>query len=123
MNVSTSLADIAAVILAALALWKAFTTARPEAKKLAGEAQASEADAAESYANVVTIYAGEIRKMRDELAALESRIKIQESELGKLRQENADLRDWAERLHFQVKSLGHEPVKMRQKAQDEGRAN
>lgn len=113
MNVSTSLADIAAVILAALALWKAFTTARPEAQKLSSDAQASEADAAESYANVAIKYADELRKLRDELSGLEGRMRAQEIELGKVRQENADLRDWAERLVFQVRSLGHEPVKMR----------
>ncbi len=51
----------------------------------------------------------EMLKMADErLTRLEERI-------TKLEEENELLRDWAERLVAQVKSLGAEPVKMKPK--------
>ena len=51
----------------------------------------------------------EFRKQTD------ARITVLENRIAVLEEENELLKDWAERLVAQVKSLGHEPVKMKSK--------
>lgn len=62
-------------------------------------------DAAESLSTAVVSLIG----------PLTGRVDALEKEVQQLREENADLRDWAERLVTQVKGLGAEPVKLRTK--------
>ena len=49
-------------------------------------------------------------------ASAQAKIDELEAKYERVMQENADLRDWAERLVHQVQSLGAEPVKLRVRA-------
>ena len=82
-----------------------------------GESGKVHADAAQSLTDtslaIVTEMRKDIEALRLELAEVKAEnVKLQ-VELNELRQNNHDLRDWAERLVHQVRSLGHEPVKIR----------
>ena len=46
---------------------------------------------------------------------LDERVTEMEGELRCMREENEDLRDWAERLVHQIRMLGQEPVKIRER--------
>jgi hypothetical protein len=96
-------AEVAALVLSALALYLTW-------RKSKSEIHSSSGDAAESYANASKTYADEVIKMRGEIDELRRRDGERARQLDFLSKENGVLRDWAERLCYQVKSLGGIPV-------------
>ncbi len=99
---SLTIGDLIAIIAAVSALLVAFFKTRPEIRKLDGDAAKSYSEAAHNYASQVTDLQERLARAEKELATL-----------TKLREENSDLREWAERLVHQVRSLGGEPVTLR----------
>lgn len=98
-----SAAEALTLLLSAVAVVIAIFKARPEA-------QASAGDAAESYAAAAKTYSDEVIKLRGELAEIRMQDRDREDRIAKLERENRNLRAWAERLCYQLKSLGVTPV-------------
>ena len=94
-------ADIIALIVSLLTagglVWDRVTSRR----KARADAQKTEADANETLRDTVMKLIDPLKKRIDEL----------ESTVEELKAENADLKEWAERLVAQVKSFGCEPAK------------
>jgi hypothetical protein len=72
-----------------------------------------EAETASIYQDIADRSAERALKLDIRMSVLEKIVEKQAKELQRLREENADLRDWAERLVHQVIGLGVEPVKIR----------
>ena len=93
-------ADITALIVSLLTagglIWDRVTSRR----KAKAEAQKTEADANEIVRDTVMKLIDPLKKRIDEL----------EKTVEELQAENADLKEWAERLVVQVKSFGAKPA-------------
>jgi uncharacterized coiled-coil protein SlyX len=99
------LAGIAALIATGIVVWKAFF-----------ETRATSADTASKYEELANRSAERALSLDSRVSDLEKRIDEQQQTIESLRCENADLRDWAERLVHQVQSLGGAPVEIRERA-------
>ena len=93
----------------------AIATALQGYKWRQGEQGKTQAEAAESLTNTSLVIVQQLRRDLEEVRSEMSIIKLENAnlraELTELRLTNEELRDWAERLVYQIKSLGHEPVK------------
>ena len=80
-----------------------------------GEQPKSAADAAQSLTDtslaIVTSMRADVEIMKKEISELREENEALKNQLDEME----TVRDWAERLVHQVRSLGHEPVKMRVK--------
>lgn len=93
-----------------LILWK---KAKPEIDKIKAETSSEDATAAESYARAAKTYAEELESVRQELANLRREIDSRDKLILEQGLVIEDLKDWAQRLIFQVKSLNGNPVPLR----------
>jgi len=116
--------EIASILVAIAAVLGALVTYR----KYRPETRASEADTAAKYQQVADLAAeralkldARVQQLEGQVAAQRELIDEQQQELHTLRCENDDLRDWAERLVSQVKSLGGDPVRVRAREKTEPR--
>jgi hypothetical protein len=105
-----SVGEVAALIVALISIGLSVLKTRPEIHNLTG-------DAAQSYSEAARNYAAQVVDLQTRLTRAEETISAHSAELSKMMAENADLRDWAERLVHQVRSLGGDPVKMRSRAE------
>lgn len=94
--------------------------ANPEIRKLDSESDAQEANAAEASANAVKLYAEELTNVRNQIKELrmemdkkDATIKERDSIILEQKTVISDLKDWAERLSYQLRSEGKEPVPFR----------
>lgn len=119
-----TLSKLIPVIISVIALLVTILKKPHEMRKLDAESVKADAEAASSYAEAAKTYSDEVLKLRAELnqercarASLEEtwtkRLDELKGDMVKLRQENAEYKDWAERLSHQVISLGAEPVPFR----------
>ena len=106
---------IISVIGSLLAIVIALKKAPHETKEIDSHTENQDADTASKYQDIADRAA--VRAL-----GLEVRVNELECEVAKLKDENrrqhsenADLRDWAERLTHQVQSLGGDPMKLRVK--------
>lgn len=103
-------ADITALIVSLLTagglIWDRVTSRR----KAKAEAQKTEADANEIVRDTVMKLIDPLKKRIDEL----------EKTVEELQAENADLKEWAERLVVQVKSFGATPATFIRKREGKG---
>jgi len=86
-----------------------------DAEKVAEEVEIMRLDRAERLANKVTELETRLDELETENETLKKSIVRIESENLALRQENGDLRDWAERLVKQIYGLGDTPVSLRKR--------
>ena len=82
-------------------------------RKRSADVTCAEADAAESYASATKTYAAEVVRLRNEMKDLRAELDETKKQVKEQDREIQDLRDWAERLVYQIKSLGAVPVEMR----------
>lgn len=94
-----------------------FRKLKPEIDKIEAETDSESASAVQSYATATKIYSEELAKVREELQDLSNKIKERDETINARDRVIAeqsvtikDLTDWAERLVYQVKSLGVVPV-------------
>ena len=80
-----------------------------------GGQQKSSADGASVLADTSIDLVTEMRKAREEDKREIAELRIEIDKLRAELSELEDLRDWAERLYYQVKALGGVPVKMRER--------
>jgi hypothetical protein len=115
MNTSllTALSSLAAMLVSIGALYIAW-------KKAPAERESIEVDTASKYQIIADKAAERALKLDERVNELEDQLVEKDKEIADLRlgytqlkQENMDLRDWAERLAYQVQSQGLVPVKMR----------
>lgn len=99
------ISNLAAIVLALVAVYVAWRKTPAERRDIEGSA----ADKFEQIAGRAALRIDTLEKRVDEL---ERQLKDAKSRIGELEGENGDLRDWAERLVHQVRSLGQEPVKL-----------
>ena len=112
--------DIAAVILASLAVYKAFRAQRYDERLARAASSKGDADAAASYEELADRAASRAIKLQDQIDELRSQDDVQQKEIDDLKADSRekdclieDLREWAERLVHQVISLGGKPVELR----------
>lgn len=98
-------------------LWK---KARPEIKKIESESASEYAAAAKASADAVKLYTdeltgvrAELKELRKELDAKDAIITARDKVIMEQKTTIDDLKDWAERLTYQVKSRGEIPVPFR----------
>lgn len=108
--------SLAALSGSAIAIWRSIKTAPAEIRN-------TDADAAESSAQAVTLYAKQVSDLKREIMEMEKAHELSYQELKNdnadmrrrldvLQKENDLLRDWAQRLAHQVQALGGTPVAM-----------
>ena len=107
---SLSIGEIVAIIASIVAVALSIVKTKPEIKAINGET-------AESYSQAASNYASQVVDLQTRLSKAEHSLATIMSEVNELRKNNADLREWAERLTHQVKSLGGDPVQMRVKTE------
>ena len=100
----------------AVTLLTSFLTSGTQWRKWrTGEQQKVNADGASVLTGASIDLVTEMRQARDddkrEIAVLRTEIEKLRSELSEME----DVRDWAERLYYQVKSMGGVPVKIRER--------
>ena len=105
-----SIGEWIALVASFVAILVSLFKTKPEIRALSG-------DSAESYSEAAKNYAEQVVKLQERLTKAEESLATVMGEINELRKENGDLRDWAERLTHQVKSLGAVPVAMRVKAE------
>lgn len=103
---SLSVGEIIAILASIIAVALSILKTKPEIRSINGETAESYSQAARNYADQVVDLQTRLSKAEHSLAAIMG-------EVNELRKNNADLREWAERLTHQVKSLGGDPVQMR----------
>lgn len=86
-------------------------------KKTQHENIASDGAAAKSYADAAQTYADEVHQLRMEMSDLREEIKVKDKVIEEQRVTIEILQDWSERLVYQVKAFGQQPVMMRKRAQ------
>ncbi len=102
MNIG-DLAAIVAVIGSAVGIYLSLSRSRPERRGI-------EADAAETGAKAITLYAEENIRLKTELRADESELTLMRQDIATMQKQIADLQNAVIRLEAQVVSLGGEPV-------------
>ena len=107
------LGGIGALITALIYVFKVKT----EKRAVNAETEKTEAETISIYQNIADRSAERALKLDIRITTLEALVQKQAAELQRLREENADLREWAERLVHQVHGLGAEPVKIRARPQ------
>ncbi len=98
-------ADITALIVSLLTAGGLIWDRLASRRKAKAEAQKTEADANEIVRDTVMKLIDPLKKRIDEL----------EKTVEELQAENADLKEWAERLVLQVKSFGAKPAEFLRK--------
>lgn len=109
MTVSEIVTMIAAIAALGISIYKSRS-----------EVASNSGDAAESYAAAAKTYAVEVKALRNEILDLRKKDEVRERQLRKLSEENANLRDWAERLCCQVNELGGTPVPLKEDEVENG---
>jgi hypothetical protein len=101
-----SLGEWVAIIASLVAVGLSIVKTKPEIRSINGET-------AESYSQAASNYAAQVVDLQTRLSKAEQGLAVVMGEVNELRKNNADLREWAERLTHQVKSMGGDPVQMR----------
>jgi len=103
---SISIGEIIAIVGSVIAIALSILKTKPEIRSINGET-------AESYSQAARNYADQVVDLQTRLSKAEQSLSVIMGEVNQLRKQNEDLREWAERLTHQVKSMGGEPVQMR----------
>jgi predicted nucleic acid-binding Zn-ribbon protein len=101
-----SIGEWIAIIASLVAIGVSVIKTKPEIRSINGET-------AESYSQAARNYADEVVNLQTRLTKAEQSLASVMGEVNDLRKQNEDLREWAERLTHQIKSLGAEPVAIR----------
>ena len=111
MDTPTIVAVIASITAILIAVFKA----PAERREVGSRAESQEADTAEKYQRIASQAADKALKLNERVEQLEIMVEELQADLKRKELENEDMRDWAERLVHQVKSMGGQPVVIRQK--------
>lgn len=112
-DIIAALTSFLALVGSGIAVYVAWRKAPREVANL-------DADTAGKWQTIADKSAGQVEKLTARVDALEKLSQEQEERIRCLEEENADLRDWAERLVHQIKAQGIEPVKMRTRKPNTG---
>jgi hypothetical protein len=113
-SILLGLGGIGALITALIYVLKVKT----EKRAVNAVTEKTEAETISIYQNIADRSAERALKLDIRITTLEALVQKQAAELQRLREENADLREWAERLVHQVQGLGAEPVKIQARPQE-----
>jgi len=110
MSILDIMASVIAIAVSVFALYRSY-------KMVPREMKSTDADTMHTYEQIAELSASRALRTEERITALEKdvesqrqTIELQSIEIEKLKCENIDLKDWAERLVHQVQALGEIPV-------------
>ena len=119
MDIGEIIAIVAAVgaLIGSVLAWR---KTPHETKEIDSRTEGQDADTISKYQVIADRAAERALKLEKRVDDLECEVAKLKEENRQTREENLDLRDWADRLVHQVKSLGGDPVRLRIKADRQG---
>lgn len=104
------LIDIVPLVVSMFTLYILYRKLKPEVVKIESEANSENASAVESYAKATQIYSDELARVNEQIRILIAKGEQKDKIIMEQTITISEVTDWAERLVYQVRSMGAVPV-------------